>query len=230
MTYSHFSNSLHSQIQVARRQIFFHVHDPLPELAPAFLRPSTPSFSKPHLFSPTLASDLRKQVWIETEDGHANTSWRSEFLLVDTQRGIVRKIRRATSPGPLSVVMVLQDGQRVEVRPIYCEPVYDFGFLQYDPKSVQNVDLVALDLVALDLVSVLPEGGTADGQPKEGDILIEINGDPVADLTFDENIDKVITFVQRSGRRLELKIAVRNLHETTHSSLLVIDGATFHDA
>ncbi|ENH67768.1 hypothetical protein FOC1_g10001239 [Fusarium oxysporum f. sp. cubense race 1] len=292
-------------------------------------------------------------------------------LLVDTQKGIVLTVRRATGPGPFSGVMILRNKQEVEVRPIYCDPVHDFGFLQYDPKSVQHVDLVAVDLVSdppkastrfedlcyvidkkgdlldsnithvdsnppyrtyphskvgykdfrdfnthyyeartrspagavggplfnrakqvvalqtgsspdafthyfLPLTypihvlrqiqnreevkrgdiqalftlknscyphhrgilimahSVLP-GGSADGKLEVGDILIKINGGTVIDLPslnmiFDENIGKNVTIlVQRSQRHLELDIAVQNLHETTPSSLLMIDDATFHD-
>ncbi|KAK2667849.1 hypothetical protein RAB80_017040 [Fusarium oxysporum f. sp. vasinfectum] len=71
-----------------------------------------------------------------------------ECLLVDAQKGIILTVRYATGPGPLSGAIVLQNKQEAEVRPIYCDPVHAFGFLQYDPKSVQNPGLAAVDLVS----------------------------------------------------------------------------------
>ncbi|PCD21297.1 hypothetical protein AU210_016263 [Fusarium oxysporum f. sp. radicis-cucumerinum] len=278
-------------------------------------------------------------------------------LLVDAQEGIVLTVRHATGPGPISGTMVLQGKQEVEVRPMYCDPVHDFGFLQYDPKSVRIPGLAAVDFVfhppkafaeardmyyisdkmgnlhrcciarvdsnpphgsdfnthyyevkakvaagviggpvfngdgqpvaiqtgssnpdclhalplsypervlkqiqnreevkrgdvqtlftlrnsrdahrqKLIMVHSVLSGGPADGKLEGGDILTEINGDPVTDLPslntiFDENIgNKVSILVDRSGQHLELEIEVQNLYETTPSSLLMVDEATFHD-
>ncbi|KAF5250825.1 hypothetical protein FANTH_4016 [Fusarium anthophilum] len=52
--------------------------------------------------------------------------------------------------------MVLPNKQEVELSPKYCDPVHDFGFLQYDPMSVQSQGLAAVDL-APDPPKAFPE-------------------------------------------------------------------------
>lgn len=81
---------------------------------------------------------------------------------------------------------------------------------------------------------VLPEG-PADGQIKEGDTLVSINGVHIAtfiqaDEVLDECVGQELEFViQRGGRELKQRIKVGDLHAITPHRYVEVAGALFND-
>ena len=53
------------------------------------------------------------------------------------QRGIILTNRHVVTPGPVVAEAVFQDHEVVTLKPIYRDPVHDFGFYQYDPEGAQ---------------------------------------------------------------------------------------------
>lgn len=67
-------------------------------------------------------------------------------FVVDARRGIILTNRHVVQPGPVTAEAVFLDNERVDLQPIYRDPVHDFGFFRYDPKSVHFMKPVALPL------------------------------------------------------------------------------------
>lgn len=62
---------------------------------------------------------------------------RATGFVVDAARGIVLTNRHVVQPGPVSADGVFRNQEEVELRPLYRDPVHDFGFFQYDPKALE---------------------------------------------------------------------------------------------
>ncbi|KAF5022687.1 hypothetical protein F66182_5235 [Fusarium sp. NRRL 66182] len=75
----------------------------------------------------------------------AKTSEATGFV-VDVERGLVLTNRHVVGPGPFSGYIVFNNQEEVDVRPIYRDPVHDFGFLKFDPKAVKYMELTAIEL------------------------------------------------------------------------------------
>jgi S1-C subfamily serine protease len=58
-------------------------------------------------------------------------------FVVDAERGLILTNRHVVRPGPVTAEAVFLNHERVRVWPVYRDPVHDFGFFRYDPKSVR---------------------------------------------------------------------------------------------
>ncbi|KAK7684076.1 hypothetical protein QCA50_012718 [Cerrena zonata] len=67
-------------------------------------------------------------------------------FVVDSKRGIILTNRHVVGPGPFSGYAVFDNHEEAVVKPIYRDPVHDFGFLQFDPKDIKYMTLSQLDL------------------------------------------------------------------------------------
>jgi S1-C subfamily serine protease len=68
-------------------------------------------------------------------------------FVVDAERGLILTNRHVVRPGPVTADAVFLNHERVRVWPVYRDPVHDFGFFRYDPKSVRFLRPEALTLV-----------------------------------------------------------------------------------
>ena len=66
--------------------------------------------------------------------------------MVDAQRGIILSNRHVVSPAPILALAILSNYEEVELKPIYRDPVHDFGFLQFDPSKVKFMQLEEITL------------------------------------------------------------------------------------
>ncbi|CAK9438816.1 uncharacterized protein LODBEIA_P30400 [Lodderomyces beijingensis] len=67
-------------------------------------------------------------------------------FVVDAERGLILTNRHVVGPGPFTGYVVFDNHESVDVKPIYRDPVHDFGFLQFDTKDVKYLELTKLDL------------------------------------------------------------------------------------
>ncbi|CAD1810311.1 Pro-apoptotic serine protease [Candida parapsilosis] len=67
-------------------------------------------------------------------------------FVVDAERGLILTNRHVVGPGPFTGYIVFDNHESVDVKPIYRDPVHDFGFLQFDTKEVKYLELSQLDL------------------------------------------------------------------------------------
>jgi len=70
----------------------------------------------------------------------ASSSYATGFV-VDAARGIVLTNRHVTTPGPVTSEAIFLNREEVPVRPLYYDPIHDFGFLGFDPSKLQFMKL-----------------------------------------------------------------------------------------
>ncbi|GMM37991.1 Nma111 protein [Saccharomycopsis crataegensis] len=67
-------------------------------------------------------------------------------FVVDAKKGIILTNRHVVSPGPFVGHAVFDNHEETDVKPIYRDPVHDFGFLKFDPKSIKYMKINELKL------------------------------------------------------------------------------------
>ncbi|RLV85210.1 Pro-apoptotic serine protease [Meyerozyma sp. JA9] len=67
-------------------------------------------------------------------------------FVVDSERGYILTNRHVVGPGPFCGYVVFDNHEEAVVRPIYRDPIHDFGFLQFDPKDIRYMKIEQLDL------------------------------------------------------------------------------------
>ncbi|KAJ8104040.1 hypothetical protein POJ06DRAFT_11254 [Lipomyces tetrasporus] len=67
-------------------------------------------------------------------------------FVVDKQRGIILSNRHVVNPAPIIATAVFVNYEEVPLRPIYRDPVHDFGFFQYDTDKVKFLNVEQVDL------------------------------------------------------------------------------------
>lgn len=67
-------------------------------------------------------------------------------FVVDAERGLILTNRHVVQPGPVVADAVFMNHEKVAVRPVYRDPVHDFGFYQFDPREVRFLEPSALKL------------------------------------------------------------------------------------
>lgn len=67
-------------------------------------------------------------------------------FIVDAERGIIMTNRHVVGPGPFTGYAVFDNHEECDVRPIYRDPVHDFGFLKFDPKAIKHMKVQDLKL------------------------------------------------------------------------------------
>jgi len=79
-------------------------------------------------------------------DTEAPRTYTATGFVVDAERGLVLTNRHVVGPGPVVAEAVFQNHEEVELRPVYRDPVHDFGFFRYDPDAVQFMAPAELEL------------------------------------------------------------------------------------
>ena len=77
-------------------------------------------------------------------------------FIVDVERGIILSNRHVVSSGPIIAKGILYSHEEVTIYPIYRDPVHDFGFFKFNPKSVR--------FTALDEIRLNPAGACVGGE------------------------------------------------------------------
>lgn len=67
-------------------------------------------------------------------------------FVVDAKRGIILTNRHVVGPGPFSGYAVFDNHEEAVVKPIYRDPIHDFGFLQFDPTEIKHMTISELEL------------------------------------------------------------------------------------
>ncbi|MGA9851345.1 MAG: trypsin-like peptidase domain-containing protein [Gammaproteobacteria bacterium] len=75
-----------------------------------------------------------------------NLTGQATGFVVDAARGIILTNRHVVQPGPVVAEAVFQDHEVVPLKPIYRDPVHDFGFYQYDPQALKYIHPASLKL------------------------------------------------------------------------------------
>ncbi len=67
-------------------------------------------------------------------------------FVVDARRGLILTNRHVVRPGPVTAQAVFLNHEKVDVVPIYRDPVHDFGFFRFDPADVRFMTLREIPL------------------------------------------------------------------------------------
>lgn len=67
-------------------------------------------------------------------------------FVVDKQRGIILTNRHVVKPGPVVAEAMFVNREEILVYPLYRDPVHDFGFFWYDPRTIQFLDYEEIPL------------------------------------------------------------------------------------
>jgi S1-C subfamily serine protease len=79
-------------------------------------------------------------------DTEWNTSSQATGFIVDAERGIILTNRHVVTPGPVTAEAVFRNNEEVRLKPIYRDPVHDFGFYRYDPTELKYIKPTELPL------------------------------------------------------------------------------------
>ncbi|KAL9057802.1 MAG: hypothetical protein Q9162_002143 [Coniocarpon cinnabarinum] len=79
----------------------------------------------------------------DTEE--AGTSEATGFV-VDAKRGLILTNRHVVNPGPFWGFCVFENHEETDVWPVYRDPVHDFGFLKFNPRKVEYMQLSELQI------------------------------------------------------------------------------------
>lgn len=70
------------------------------------------------------------------DTGNATVSCATGFV-VDEKLGIILTNRHVVTPGPITCEALFLNREELAVKPLYYDPVHDFGFLSFDPRKLQ---------------------------------------------------------------------------------------------
>jgi S1-C subfamily serine protease len=79
-------------------------------------------------------------------DTEWNASSQATGFVVDALRGIILTNRHVVTPGPVVAEAIFLNNEEVSLKPIYRDPVHDFGFFRYDPEELQYMEPAELPL------------------------------------------------------------------------------------
>lgn len=67
-------------------------------------------------------------------------------FIVDAEKGIILTNRHVVGSGPVTMTATFQNLERMDVVPLYRDPVHDFGFLRYNPEDLKRNSPKSLEL------------------------------------------------------------------------------------
>ncbi len=79
-------------------------------------------------------------------DTEWNISSQATGFVVDAERGLIMTNRHVVMPGPVMAEAIFRNREEVELKPIYRDPVHDFGFFRYDPEALSFIEPEELKL------------------------------------------------------------------------------------
>ncbi len=75
-----------------------------------------------------------------------NASSQATGFVVDAKRGLILTNRHVVTPGPVTAQATFINREEVELRPVYRDPVHDFGIYRYDPAKLKFIEPAELPL------------------------------------------------------------------------------------
>jgi len=72
-------------------------------------------------------------------DTASNSSAQATGFVVDAKRGIVLTNRHVVKSGPVIAEALFSNREEIELKPLYRDPVHDFGFFQYNPEDLKFI-------------------------------------------------------------------------------------------
>ncbi|TQV74055.1 hypothetical protein FLL45_14450 [Aliikangiella marina] len=85
---------------------------------------------------------------VRTFDTEGSKTTQATGFIVDAERGIILTNRHVVHPGPITAEAVFSNSEEIELKPIYRDPVHDFGFFRFNPNDLQFIKPRALKLNA----------------------------------------------------------------------------------
>lgn len=79
-------------------------------------------------------------------DTEWNLTGQATGFVVDAEHGIILTNRHVVTPGPVVAEAVFQDHEVVALKPLYHDPIHDFGLYQYDPSALKYIHPASLKL------------------------------------------------------------------------------------
>ncbi len=80
-------------------------------------------------------------------DTEASLSSQATGFVVDAEQGLILTNRHVVMPGPVVAEAVFLNREEVALKPVYRDPVHDFGFYRYDPSELRFLKPKELKLV-----------------------------------------------------------------------------------
>ena len=80
-------------------------------------------------------------------DTEWNASSQATGFVVDAERGLILTNRHVVTPGPVVAEAIFLNNEEVRLKPIYRDPVHDFGFFSYNPDDLVYMEPAELLLV-----------------------------------------------------------------------------------
>jgi len=72
-------------------------------------------------------------------DTEWNLSSQATGFVVDWEQGFILTNRHVVTPGPVTSQAVFLNHEEVELKPVYRDPVHDFGFYRFDPAALRFI-------------------------------------------------------------------------------------------
>ncbi|OOQ87263.1 Pro-apoptotic serine protease nma111 [Penicillium brasilianum] len=79
-------------------------------------------------------------------DTELSMSSQATGFVVDAERGYILTNRHVVGAGPFWGYCIFDNHEECDVRPVYRDPVHDFGILKFDPKAIRYMNLTELKL------------------------------------------------------------------------------------
>ena len=76
----------------------------------------------------------------------SNMTTEGTGVVVDAERGLILTNRHIVGVGPVNATAVFLNQEEVELKPVWRDPVHDFGFFRYRPEDVKFIQPEALAL------------------------------------------------------------------------------------
>ncbi|CAJ0752714.1 22115_t:CDS:2 [Entrophospora sp. SA101] len=83
---------------------------------------------------------------VRSFDTESSGDYSATGFVVDIEKGLILSNRHVVSPAPIVAQAIFTNYEEVELKPIYRDPVHDFGFLKFDPSKIKFMDLVQIPL------------------------------------------------------------------------------------
>jgi S1-C subfamily serine protease len=79
-------------------------------------------------------------------DTERNETAQATGFVVDAKNGLILTNRHVVTPGPVRARAIFLNQEEVDLKPVYRDPVHDFGFFRYDPKQLHFIQPAELPL------------------------------------------------------------------------------------
>ncbi len=79
-------------------------------------------------------------------DTEWNATAQATGFVIDAKRGYILTNRHVVTPGPVTAQAIFQNREEVALRPVYRDPVHDFGIYRYDPAKLRFIHPAELPL------------------------------------------------------------------------------------